>query len=147
MVLKFRGIPLHPITDEIKQKKLSYDGTFIYGFYNEYSDGTPVIAGPGFCNKLVKPETVGMSSGVKDFKRVEIYEGDICNVRFIDGPLLNSDLTEFAENSDHIGHVVYGYGQFVIINEEGLYYPLRRGCTNVTIIGNIYTKEEGKKND
>ena len=102
------------------------DEKFYFGSVCYNIDGFPILLIPqknGTMNRIfIHPETVGMFTGLKDSKGVEIYEGDIAQYENKDGV--------------HIGVVkwINGYSAFRLVFSDGTWTDLE----NITIIGNIH---------
>jgi uncharacterized phage protein (TIGR01671 family) len=90
----------------------------------------------GMTEKIVRPETVGLYTGLKDKNGVEIYKGDICNATFKNG---------FMGDVKVVGKIVFDDSMWLLKTEnknlEYQIYSLNR-LGNFEVIGNIYENKE-----
>ncbi len=78
-------------------------------------------------NLLVKKETVGQYTGLKDNNGVEIYEGDIVKAKFF--------------NEEIIGYIGFAIGCFMIAG-SGVSDNQMFVFNDIEVIGNIYDNPE-----
>ena len=125
--IKFRG------------KRINID-EWVYGFYFQRNSEDErnkwhFIHDGEHIQYMIKPETIGQYTGLKDKNGKEIYEGDITNHGIVE---YNKRLTWDGAGSPHPGFYfkqAYSYGE----DGELSYHT---GFDDVEILGNIYENPE-----
>lgn len=121
------------------------NGEWVYGYYGELTDGEITNSyimtntfsfTPNkyiyFTDNLVKSETVGQYTEVKDKKGVEIFEGDI---------IIREIYVSGTRNEDFMGEVKMYEGRWWIDNGQDA-VPLWTEIEELSILGNIYQNPE-----
>ena len=126
--IKFRAIPIDEFDAVVGQDCGHGDGTFIFGWgAQENPDGTALFMRDDNDGILVKANTVGQYTGMKDCAGKEIYEDDIVRT-----------------DDEYIAVITWDEDEykFTVGTEEyfcdlGEYYP-----RDIEVIGNIYDNPE-----
>lgn len=131
--IKFRAIPIDEFDAVVGQDCGHGDGTFIFGWgAQENPDGTALFMRDDNDGILVKADTVGQYTGMKDSTGKEIYEDDIVRTDDEDIAIITWDEDEYKFT---VGTEEYFY-------DLGEYYP-----RDIEVIGNIYDNPELLRGD
>ncbi|KAF0428282.1 hypothetical protein GBO85_02660 [Pediococcus acidilactici] len=131
-MIKFRGIPLEDTRDI---DGVDFDGTFVYGNYIKYGDGTLIVGDALQADEdgcwpswwvPVDPKTVGQYTGMKDMNGKEIYEGDLVR------------LTDDLENPYK---VIFDEAKFEFLGGR-FCYDFSEAFMDYEVIGNIHKNPE-----
>ncbi|MEL5724890.1 hypothetical protein E5289_16805 [Lactiplantibacillus pentosus] len=140
-MIRFRGIPLEDTSDI---DGVDFDGTFVYGNYIKYGDGTLIVGDAlqadedGYWPSWwvpVDPKTVGQFTGLKDMNGKDIYKGDI-----IHGYDQEPDRDDGYIGSSVTDVVNFKYGAFWI--GDSWYKVMVMTPPIVEIIGNVHVNPE-----
>ena len=114
---------------EIKFRGKSGGGKWVYGDLASSRYGNPCIGGITKIWSVVKKDTVGQYTGMKDSNEKEVYEGDIVSTYDED-----EELATIEWGDDTLKFMVT-HGN--VCSDLGEYYP-----REIEVIGNIYDNPE-----
>ena len=127
---------------EIKFRGKTRNGKWVYGYAAKFAHGSvPVIledTEDGITPRKIIPDTVGQFTGLCDYDRTEIFEGDIVKCSYSRPVDIGSFDGPKEQEETVIGAVEYRNGCFFI----GVYDIGSFDIDETEVIGNIYDNPE-----